>query len=108
MTAYRQAKLRVKEVANPSYMPAHDGERWNPRKVAAMVNIRESAVASLAARGQLDDCQVKVADVFRGHWEAMGGVGAEPGKIKSAREMGAFSDSSSRTAHSTGTTPDAL
>jgi hypothetical protein len=75
MTAYRQAKLRVKDVPNPSYMPAHDGERWNPRKVGAMVNVRESAVASLEARGQLDECQVKTADVFRSHWEAMGGVG---------------------------------
>lgn len=42
-----------------------------------MVNIRESAVASLEARGQLDECQVKTADVFRAYWEAMGGVGAQ-------------------------------
>jgi len=76
MTAYRQAKLRAKEVANPVYMPAHDGEKWNPRKVPALVNVRESAVASLEARGQLDECQVKTADAFRAYWEATGGVGA--------------------------------
>lgn len=76
MTAYRQAKLRANEVANPMYMPAHDGERWNPRKVPALVNIRESAVVSLEARGKLDECQVKAAEIFRRHWEAMGGIGA--------------------------------
>lgn len=77
MTVYRQAAIRLQDVANPSYMPAHEGEKWNPQRVTVAVNIRESAVESLAARGQLDHCQKRAADEFRRYWEMMGGAGAQ-------------------------------
>lgn len=41
-----------------------------------MVNVRESAITTLASRGVLDAAQVAAADRFRALFEAMGGKGA--------------------------------
>ncbi|WP_246786939.1 hypothetical protein [Rhizobium leguminosarum] len=41
-----------------------------------MMNIRESAITTLAARGVLDAAEVAAATHFRALWESMGGKGA--------------------------------
>ncbi|WP_315857752.1 hypothetical protein [Rhizobium leguminosarum] len=41
-----------------------------------MMNIRESVITTLAARGVLDAAQVAAATHFRALWESMGGKGA--------------------------------
>ncbi|KQV28119.1 hypothetical protein ASC97_07160 [Rhizobium sp. Root1203] len=71
-----KAKLQSVYVDNPYYSKAHDGEGANPVKIKAKVNIRESAITTLAARKLIDDSQRAAADKFRGLWEAMGGAGA--------------------------------
>lgn len=63
-------------VDNPFYSRAHDGEDANPIKIKAQINIRESAIATLAARKHIDEAQVAAATRFRSLWEAMGGAGA--------------------------------
>ena len=65
-----------KEVDNPLYSRAHHGDRTNPEKIGAVINIRESAVVMLEAKGVLDKAQVKAAERFRKLWERMGGAGA--------------------------------
>jgi hypothetical protein len=71
-------------VDNPDWRPAHHGEKAFPRKITASVNIRESAIATLAAKGVLDPAQVAAADRFRALWERVGGRGV--GTIDLVRE----------------------
>ncbi|WP_432416649.1 hypothetical protein [Rhizobium leguminosarum] len=40
------------------------------------MNIRESALTTMAARGVLNAAQVAAAPRFRALWESMGGMGA--------------------------------
>jgi len=74
--------LTVTLVENPAWRPDLDGERAFPRKVPALVNVRESAIATLAARKDrhgrplIDAAQVAAADRVRRLWEALGGAGA--------------------------------
>ncbi|PDS80268.1 hypothetical protein [Rhizobium sp. L43] len=68
--------LRAVSVENPFYSRAHAGDPTNPRKISAVVNIRESAITTMAARGRIDVAQVAAADRFRRLWETMGGKGA--------------------------------
>ncbi|PDT19383.1 hypothetical protein [Rhizobium hidalgonense] len=63
-------------VDNPFHSRAHDAAETNPVKIKAQVNIKESAIATLAARGHINEAQVRAADRFRSLWEAMGGAGA--------------------------------
>ncbi|WP_342028447.1 hypothetical protein [Rhizobium ecuadorense] len=49
-----------------------------------MMNVRESAITTMAARGVLDAAQVAAADRFRRLWEMMGGKGA--GAVDYGRE----------------------
>jgi hypothetical protein len=72
----RHMELASVSIDNPHYSRAHSGEKWNPPKSAALVNIRESAVSLLAAKGVLNAAQVAAADRFRSLWEALGGSGA--------------------------------
>lgn len=65
------------EVENPLYQKAHDGERWNPDKIPAARNLRESTFASLVGRKVIDIQQVMAARKFLGYYEAMGGSGAQ-------------------------------
>ncbi|PAQ01118.1 MAG: hypothetical protein E5Y88_16080 [Mesorhizobium sp.] len=79
-----QARLRPAPVPNPFYSPAHREDASNPRTIAAAVNVRESAITTLAVRGALDAAQVAAAERFRALWEAMGGAGVssiDPGRI---------------------------
>lgn len=71
-----KAKLQPVYVDNPYYSRAHDSDQSNPMKIKAQINIRESAITTLAARKLIDESQRAAADRFRGLWEAMGGAGA--------------------------------
>jgi hypothetical protein len=62
-------------IDNPDWRPDLHGEKAFPRKVTASVNLRESAIATLAAKGGLTAAQVAAADRFRALWERMGGKG---------------------------------
>jgi len=61
---------------NPFHSRAHPADATNPRDVVAMINVRESAITTMAARGVLDPAQVAAATRFRALWEVMGGKGA--------------------------------
>ena len=63
-------------VDNPDWRPEREGERAFPRKTKQAVNIRESAIATLAQKGALDAAHAAAADRFRALYEAMGGTGA--------------------------------
>jgi hypothetical protein len=76
MPAPSKARLRPTLVENPFYSRAHPADSTNPRTIPAMMNIRESAITTLAARGVLDAAQVAAATRFRALWEAIGGKGA--------------------------------
>ncbi len=80
-----KAKLQAVYVDNPYYSSAHDGEGANPVKIKAVVNIRESAITTLAARKHIDASQKAAADRFRSLWEALGGAGA--GSFDYSREQ---------------------
>lgn len=71
-----RAELMPVEVDNPLYSREHDGDRTNPRRTGAFVNIRESAITLLAAKGVLNASQTAAAVKFRQLWERMGGAGA--------------------------------
>nr|WP_106795308.1 hypothetical protein [Rhizobium sp. H4] len=78
----KKLKLRPVLVANPFHSRAHPADATNPRDVVAMINVRESAITTMAARGVLDAAQVAAADRFRRLWESMGG------KVASAIDYG--------------------
>lgn len=71
-----RAELVAVEVDNPLYAREHDGDRTNPRRTGAFVNIRESAITMLAAKGAINPAQTAAAVRFRQLWERMGGAGA--------------------------------
>ena len=71
-----KSEVRIQKVPNPLFSRAHNGETWNPVVISAHVNIRESAIATLAARKHINEAQVAAADRFRALWESMGGAGA--------------------------------
>lgn len=73
---HRKAEVRTAEVENPYFARAHREGPTNPKTITAYINVRESAVETLFARGGLDKAQKKAADRFRSIWEAMGGAGA--------------------------------
>ncbi|MBX5190142.1 hypothetical protein HJB86_14625 [Rhizobium sp. NZLR3b] len=64
------------EIDNPHYSKAHAGASGNPKTVTAAMNLRESPVAMMAAKGHLEPHQVEAAIMFRRLWEALGGSGA--------------------------------
>lgn len=81
----KKLKLRPVLVENPYFSRAHPAHATNPRDVVAMINVRESAITTMAARGGLDAAQVAAATRFRALWESMGGKGA--GAIDYGREQ---------------------
>lgn len=60
------------DVDNPMYSRAHHTSKGNPVKIKAAVNVRESPIGLLAARGLINVAQVRAASRFRALWEAMG------------------------------------
>lgn len=76
LVTYGKIELQTEFIDNPDWRPDLEGEKGFPRKVRAAVNIRESAVGTLAARNLIDKAQAEAATRFRKHWETTGGVGA--------------------------------
>lgn len=74
---YGKIELQPAFVDNPYWRPDLEGETAVPRKIRAAVNVRESAVGTLAARKLIDEAQAEAAVRFRRHWEAIGGAGAQ-------------------------------
>ncbi len=70
-----KSDIRVHRVPNPFYSPDHSGESWNPPKIKAYVNIKESAVGTLYSRGHINDAQWAAAGRFRQYWERSGAKG---------------------------------
>lgn len=66
----------VQRIKNPYFAPEHKITNDNPVEIDGNINIRESAVETLFARGVLDRAQKRAADKFRAFFEAMGGAGA--------------------------------
>ncbi|TJW40943.1 MAG: hypothetical protein E5W83_27170, partial [Mesorhizobium sp.] len=84
MASPSQTKLRPVTIDNPYFACGHPTSASNPEKIPAAVNVRESAITTLAVRGVLDAAQIKAATRFRALWEALGGKGAsgfDPGRI---------------------------
>ena len=75
---FGKIELQSTYVDNPYWRPDLEGDLKSvPRKIAAQVNVRESAVATLASRKLIDASQAEAATRFRRHWEATGGAGAQ-------------------------------
>ena len=71
-----KSQIAIVDVDNPLYAPIHAGAAGNPRKISVAINLRESPVAMMAARGTIDQSQLAAANHFRKLWEALGGSGA--------------------------------
>lgn len=69
-------RLETVYVDNPLYSKAHEGASGNPVKIKAQINIKESAIVTLASRKHIDESQLAAATRFRSLWEALGGAGA--------------------------------
>lgn len=72
----RQAQVAMIEADNPLYAPVHAGASGNPKKITVAINLRESPIALMFAKGHIDQSQLAAANQFRRLWEAMGGAGA--------------------------------
>lgn len=79
-----KASVVMQEVPNPLHSRDHATDRTNPLKIMAAVNMRESAITMLAAKGAINEAQERAAERFRLLWERMGGAGA--GAIDYSRE----------------------
>lgn len=71
-----KSQIAIVEADNPLYAPIHAGAAGNPRKISVAINLRESPVAMMAAKGHIDQSQLAAANHFRKLWEALGGSGA--------------------------------
>ncbi|MEZ2131886.1 MULTISPECIES: hypothetical protein [unclassified Sinorhizobium] len=73
-----QSKIETRRVMvdNPYFSRAHEGGRGNPVKIEAVVNIRESAIGTMAAKGHISQHQLQAALRFRRLSELLGGAGA--------------------------------
>lgn len=68
--------IAIVEIDNPHYSKAHAGATGNPKTTTAAMNLRESPIAMMFAKGHLEIHQLQAADEFRRAWEALGGSGA--------------------------------
>jgi hypothetical protein len=73
---HRHAKIKVVEIDNPHFSAVHAGSPGNPKTITAAMNLRESPVALMAAKGHLEMHHVQAANKFRKLWERLGGSGA--------------------------------
>lgn len=77
--------VKIYKVDNPDFSRDHvESYAGNHVKIDAIVNVHESAIGILTARGYLHPAQVQAADRFRKLWEMAGGAGA--GAMDYARE----------------------
>lgn len=70
-----EVSVKTLYVDNPNYNGAYDGERSNPKRVPATVNMRESPALWLYSHNQIDEAQFRAAQLFRSHYERSGGAG---------------------------------
>lgn len=68
--------IAIVEIDNPHYSKVHEGARGNPKTTTAAMNLRESPIAMMAAKGHIEPHQLQAANKFRRLWEALGGAGA--------------------------------
>lgn len=71
-----RAELASADIENPLFAKAHTEDRTNPRMIGAFINVRESAITMLAAKGVISAPQAAAAVQFRQLWERLGGAGA--------------------------------
>jgi hypothetical protein len=69
-------EIGIAVIENPNWSRDHDGDKTNIRYVQQPINVRESAITTLAAKGVINAAQTAAADRFRHLWEVMGGAGA--------------------------------
>jgi hypothetical protein len=62
------------DVDNPAFEPERPESGVNERRIRAVVNLRQSATASLAAYGILDKTQIAAANRFGAYWEIAHGL----------------------------------
>lgn len=72
----QHSDIKLIEIENPHYSKAHAGASGNPKTTTAAMNLRESPIAMMAAKGHLEPHQLQAANQFRRAWEALGGAGA--------------------------------
>jgi hypothetical protein len=72
----QHSDMAIVEIENPHYSRAHAGATGNPKTTSAAMNLRESPIAMMAAKGHIEPHQLQAANKFRWIWEAMGGAGA--------------------------------
>lgn len=72
----QHSKVKLIEIDNPHYSKAHAGAVGNPKTITAAMNLRESPIAMMAAKGHIEPHQLQAADKFRRLWESLGGSGA--------------------------------
>ena len=65
----KRARLRAIEVDNPFYSRDHEESQTNPKRISAVVTLRESTVATLASQGLIDSAQAQAANRFKRLWE---------------------------------------
>lgn len=82
---HAKADIRIVEIDNPHFSRTHIGSPGNPKTISAAINLRESPIAMMAAKGHLEPHQVEAAIKFRKLWETMGGKGA--GSFDYARDI---------------------
>jgi hypothetical protein len=70
---HRQAEIGVAVVPNPFFASAHEVDFSNPTHITVAVNVKESAITSLANRGYVEPHQVAAATRFRRHFEVLQG-----------------------------------
>lgn len=64
--------ISVAEVDNPHFAPDHKVSRSNPVKIKAQINITESPLGLLAAKGLLTAAQLRAGSYFRSLYETLG------------------------------------
>lgn len=72
----QHSEVKIIEVDNPHFSKVHAGASGNPTSIHAALNLRESPIAMMAAKGHLERHQVEAAIKFRRLWESLGGCGA--------------------------------
>jgi len=71
----RQSLIETVSIENPHYSRAHAGQQGNPPTIEVAVNLRESPIALMGAKGHLNGHQIAAAHLFRRLWETMAGAG---------------------------------
>src|SRR3954447_12907492 len=85
---HRQARAAPALVDNPLYNQNHGEAGGNPKKIEVAINIKESAVTSLAMRGMLSETQAHAAARFEGAWRKSASFGLRPQRYGPGIDVG--------------------